>query len=128
MKKYSIIYWTTTSLIFLLDAVIPALTSHTELAVEGIRHLGFPDYFRIQLTIFKVVGGVLLILPQTPSRVKEWVYAGFGISFISAMVAHAAVDGVNVQTFVPMVALALLIISYTYYHKRQAHKSLVVQH
>jgi hypothetical protein len=117
MKKDKIIYWATTLIIFLFDTVMPALTSHTELAIEGIRHLGYPDYFRIQLTIFKVIGGLLLIIPQVPARFKEWAYVGFGISFISAFVGHAVVDGVNGQTFFPLIILAILIVSYTFYHK-----------
>lgn len=120
MKKYKITFWTSTIVIFLLDAVIPALTSHTQLAVEGIRHLGFPDYFRVQLTVFKVIGGMLLVVPQVKARFKEWAYVGFGINFISACVAHAAVDGLNFQTFIPLIALAILIVSYASYHKLTA--------
>ena len=32
MKKDKIIYWTATILIFLFEGVMPALTSHTEMA------------------------------------------------------------------------------------------------
>ncbi len=117
MKTNKLIYWISTSIIFLFDGVMPALTSHTELAVEGIRHLGFPDYFRVQLTIFKVLGALILIIPKVPARIKEWAYAGFAINFISASVGHAVVDGVDFQTFFPLIILAILIVSYTYYHK-----------
>jgi hypothetical protein len=57
MKKDKMIYWAATGIIFLFDTVMPALTSHTELAKQGIAHLGYPDYFRIQLTVFKIIGG-----------------------------------------------------------------------
>jgi hypothetical protein len=124
MKKDKIIYWTATSLIFLFDTLMPALTFQTQLAVEGIRHLGYPDYFRIQLTIFKIIGGLLLIIPQVPARFKEWAYVGFGISFISAFVGHAAVDGVNSQTFLPLIILAILIVSYVYFHKIYSQKEV----
>ena len=30
----------------------------------------------------------MLIVPQIPARVKEWAYAGSGITFISAAIAH----------------------------------------
>ena len=56
MKTTKIIYWTTTILIFLFDGLMPALTSNTELASQGISHLGYPDYFRVMLTFFKVIG------------------------------------------------------------------------
>ena len=124
MKKDKIIYWVATAFIFLFDTVMPALTSHTQLAIEGIRHLGYPDYFRVQLTIFKIIGGILLIVPQVPKRLKEWAYVGFGINFISAAIGHAVVDGVDAQTFLPLFILAVLIISYTFYHRLAERKEM----
>ena len=58
-KKEKIIYWIFTSMVFLLDSAIPAFTFNIELAKEGIRHLGYPDYFRIELSIAKIIGGLL---------------------------------------------------------------------
>ena len=117
MKKWSVIFWITTGLIFLLEGVMPALTSNSELAKEGIRHLGYPDYFRNMLTIFKVLGSLALILPFVGSRIKEWAYAGFAIDFIAAAVSHWAVDGFGGQTVFPFVVLAILIVSYLSFHK-----------
>lgn len=123
MKKTNIIYRVSTSIIFLFDSVMPALTSHTPLAINGIQHLGFPDYFRIQLVFFKVIGGLLLIIPAVPARLKEWAYVGFAINFFSAFVAHAVVDGLGAQTFFPLVILSILIISYVHHHKRLSAES-----
>jgi len=117
MKKDKIIYWISTSLIFLWEGVIPGLTSHTDLAKQGISHLGYPDYFRVELAVFKVLGALALILPMVPARVKEWAYAGFAIVLISACVSHTAVDGLNGQAFFPLIILAILVVSYVYYHK-----------
>jgi hypothetical protein len=117
MKKNKIFYWVFTGLIFLLDGVIPALTSNSELAKQGISHLGYPDYFRVMLTFFKVIGAVILLLPVFKGRIKEWAYAGFAFNFISAAVSHLVVDGFDAQTIVPLVALVILAVSYVYYHK-----------
>ena len=87
MKTTKIIYWTTTILIVLFDGLIPALTSNTELARQGISHLQYPDYFRVMLTFFKVAGALTLILPFIKGRYKEWAYAGFGIDFICAAIS-----------------------------------------
>lgn len=123
MKKDKIIYWAATGIVFLFDTVMPALTSHTELAKQGIARLGYPDYFRIQLTVFKIIGGLLLVLPFVPSRYKEWAYVGFGISFISAFIGHGVVDGfTNGQTLFPLVIFGVLTISYVYYHKLLQYK------
>ncbi len=117
MKKNKIIFWTTTSIIFLFEGVMPALTGQTEMAKEGIRHLGYPEYFGAMLTVFKVLGALALIIPQIPSRVKEWAYAGFTFSLISAFVSHWAIDGLNGMTAFPLIILAILMGSYTYFHK-----------
>ncbi|MFA9212043.1 MAG: DoxX family protein, partial [Moraxellaceae bacterium] len=83
---------------------------------EGIRHLGYPQYFGNALVIFKVLGVLALIIPAIPKRIKEWAYAGFAFDFIFATISHGAVDGMNGQTFFPLVVLAILIVSYRYYH------------
>jgi hypothetical protein len=111
-----IIYWIFTGLIVLLDSLIPAFTFNTTLAKQGISHLGFPDYFRIELSIGKIIGGILLILPMIPARLKEWAYIGFGIAFISAMIADSIVDGPGVAVL-PLTGLVILTVSYIYYHK-----------
>src|SRR5215210_1213075 len=56
-------------------------------------HLGFPDYFRVELSWAKLFGMVLLLAP-VPARLKEWAYAGFAITLGSALIAHLSVgDG-----------------------------------
>jgi hypothetical protein len=117
MKTIKIIYWTTTIIFFLFDGVMPALTSHTKMAVDSIRHLGYPDYFRVMLTVFKVTGALVLILPQIKGRFKEWAYAGFAITLIAATVSHLAVEGLTSILIVPVFAFAVLATSYITYHK-----------
>jgi hypothetical protein len=117
MKKDKIIFWIATSIIFLFEGVMPALTSQSELAKEGIRHLGYPDYFGVMLTVFKVTGALVLIIPQIPARVKEWAYAGFTFSLIAAFVSHLITSGFVGLSFFPLVILGILAISYVYFHK-----------
>jgi hypothetical protein len=122
MKTSKIVYWTTTIILFLFEGVIPAFTSNSQLAIEGVRHLGYPDYFRVMLTVFKVLGALALILPFVKGRVKEWAYAGFAITFIAAAVSHWAQDGADFQTFFPLIVLAILAASYISYHKLEGNK------
>jgi len=117
MKKEKTIFWISTTIIFLMEGIMPALTSQTELAKEGIRHLGYPEYFGNALVVFKVLGTLILMIPQVPKRIKEWAYAGFGFDFIFASISHGAVGGINFQTFFPLIFLGILAISYVYYHK-----------
>jgi len=126
MKKAKIIFWITTTIIFLFEGVMPALTSQTELAKEGIRHLGYPEYFGSALVIFKILGVLVLVIPSIPKNVKEWAYAGFGFDFIFASISHFAVDGVNFQSFFPLIFLVILAISYIYYHKIERYKNIAL--
>ena len=117
MKKDKIIFWTATIIIAIMEGLMPALTSQTELAKEGIRHLGYPEYFGNALVVFKILGTIVLVVPQVPKRLKEWAYAGFAFDFIFAAISHAAVDGIDFQTFFPLIILVVLVISYIFYHK-----------
>lgn len=117
MKKNQTLYWILTSLIVLLDGVMPALTFNTDLAKQGISHLGYPDYFRLLITFFKVTGATVLILPFFKGRIKEWAYAGFTFNFFSAFISHTVVDGMGMQSVFPLFALLLLGGSYYYYNK-----------
>lgn len=111
-KKTVVIFWITTTILFLFEGVLPALTSHTEMAKEGIRHLGYPLYFGNTLVVFKVLGALVLILPFVPMRIKEWAYAGFAFDFIFAAVSLIVVDGFSLMALAPLAFLGILIVSY----------------
>ena len=117
MKSTKIIFWLTTGLIFLFEGVMPAFFSQKKESIEGFTHLGYPVYFVTVLTVFKVLGALALIIPQVPKRIKEWAYAGFAIDFICACISYLIVDGVGMFAIIPLIALAILIVSYIYYHK-----------
>lgn len=117
MKSTKITYWVTTTLLFLMEGLMPALTSQTEMGKEAISHLGYPAYFGIALTCFKVLGALTLIIPQIPGRLKEWAYACFFIEFLFAAISHVAIDGIIGETFIPLIAVAVLLLSYSSYHK-----------
>jgi hypothetical protein len=76
------------------------------------------------LTVFKVVGALALILPFINKRIKEWAYAGFSFTAISAFVSHTAVDGFGVQAAFPLFVLAILAVSYLSYHRIAKYRQL----
>ncbi len=117
MKKDKIIYWITTGLIGLM-MLFSAYNYFTNPEMQAaFVHLGFPDYFRIELGTAKILGVAALLLPMTPKRLKEWAYAGFGLVFISAAIAHF-VSGDPAPNFIaPLVFLGILAVSYTYSNK-----------
>lgn len=53
--------------------------------------MGFPAYFRVELSWAKFAGIVALLAPMVPARVKEWAYAGFAITLVSAVIAHVSI-------------------------------------
>lgn len=117
MKKNKIIYWVATIFIFLFEGVMPAFTFNTELARQGISHLGYPTYFGNALVVFKVLGALILVIPAIKGRLKELAYAGFIFDFLFASISHFAIDGFGFQGIFPLIILAILLVSYVYYHK-----------
>lgn len=117
MKKWKVVFWVSTVIIFLFETVMPAFTFNSELAKTGISHLGYPAYFGYLLVCFKILGGLALIVPAIPARIKEWAYAGFAFNFIAAAVSHAVVDGINFQSLFPLIIFGILIASYISWHK-----------
>ena len=92
-KSIKITYWIVTTL-FCLQMTF---TAYAQLGLpqvaEAFTRLGFPDYFRVELSLAKLLGVVLLLAP-VPPRLKEWAYAGFAINIASALIAHFSVgDG-----------------------------------
>jgi hypothetical protein len=115
-KQTKITYWISTGLIALF--VIPGIFFlNSPKAIEGTRHLGLPYWFHLELGIAKFFGGIILILPMIRGRLKEWVYAAFGIDSISAIIGLVAVDGFTYNSFGPLIFLAILLVSYITYHK-----------
>jgi hypothetical protein len=115
LKKAKIMYWVFTSIIVLFEGV-GSLFFNSQMAIDGIRHMGFPDYFRVELGIAKIIGAIILIVPAIPARLKEWAYVGYGICFLSAFIGTWAVDG-PLNALFPLVFFGILCVSYIYFHK-----------
>ena len=80
-------------------------------------HLRYPDYFRIELTVAKVLGLLAFLVPGVPFKAKEFAYFGFGITLISASIAHFSVGDPALFVIDPLLFLAALIVSYTYFRR-----------
>src|SRR5262249_48257615 len=86
-------FWIVTA-IFCLQI---GFTAYAQLSLpqvaEAFAHLGFPSSFRVELAWAKLLG-VMVLLAPLPARLKEWAYAGFAITLVSALIAHfSAGDG-----------------------------------
>jgi hypothetical protein len=122
MKITKIIYWILTGFIALLTTS-GVFFIHTPQAIEGSKHLGLPLWFHSEITIGKCIGGLLLVLPFIPQRVKEWAYVALGIDMLSAVIGLLSVDGPSVKSFSPLLAFGILLGSYICYHKMTGSKA-----
>jgi len=92
-KATTLIYWIVTALFCLQMGFTAYAQLRLPQVAAAFTHLGFPAYFRVELSWAKFLGLVVLIAP-VPARLKEWAYAGFAITLASALIAHFAVgDG-----------------------------------
>jgi hypothetical protein len=73
MKSTKIIYWATTTLIFLFEGLMPALTSQTEMAKEGLNHLGYPGF------VFDFIF----------AAISHWAVDGFGMDAVFPLIIMA---------------------------------------
>ncbi|MBS1873347.1 MAG: DoxX family protein [Acidobacteria bacterium] len=93
LKGVKAAYWAVTVLFCLQMTFTAYAQLRLPQVAEAFIHLGFPAYFRIELSCAKLIGVALLLAPA-PRRLKEWAYAGFAINLASALIAHLAVgDG-----------------------------------
>ena len=114
-------YWIFT----VLFAVQMAFTAYAQLRLpqvaEMFTHLGFPAYFRVELSWAKLLGVVLLLAPLSGAVwLKEWAYAGFGITLASALIAHFAVGDAPAVWSWAAFSLVLWGVSYFLWRRLQA--------
>jgi len=118
MKTTKITYWTSTGIVALM-MTYSAYAYLTQPSMDqGFHHLGYPGYFRVELALAKLLGVIVLLAPLK-GRVKEWTYAGFFITFVSAFIAHSASGDPAQYRSMPLIFLALLLVSYFTYHRAQ---------
>jgi len=109
-------YWIATSLLALQMGFTAYAQLRLSQVAEMFTHLGFPDYFRIELSWLKLAGILVLLLPA-PDRLKEWAYAGFAITLGSALIAHFSVgDDVSKWSWAAGTAV-LWALSYFFFRK-----------
>ncbi len=119
MKKNKIIFWVSTSIIFLMEALMPLSTllfAH-EYFNAGTKPLGYPDYFAYALIICKILGATAIMFPKLPGKLREWAYAGLTFNLIFASFSHILVDKDVVNILMPIIVGVILGLSYFYSQK-----------
>ncbi|HTB98471.1 MAG TPA: DoxX family protein [Terracidiphilus sp.] len=109
-------FWLTTTLFCAAMAFSAVLYLTNAGFKERFAHLGFPSYFRVELAVFKLAGVFALLLPARVPM-KEWAYAGFFITLISASLAHFESGDSTAKVMNPILTAVLLTASYFSYRK-----------
>src|SRR5262249_4350194 len=115
-KAKAIAYWIITALFCLQMSFTAYAQLRLPQVAEAFTHLGFPNYFRVELSWAKLLGVVLLLAPA-PARLKEWAYAGFAINLVSALIAHLS-GGDGLEAWSPAAATVVLwALSYFFWRR-----------
>lgn len=114
MKKYKIIFWISTTFIFLFEGMMPlgTLIFAPQYSTAGTAPLGYPDYFAYALIICKIVGATALMVPKLNATVREWAYAGLFFNLIFATYSHIVIDKNITFILTPVVVGIILAVSY----------------
>ena len=124
--KTKMLYW-----VFTLLFVLPLLASGVVFclglrpAVEGMGHLGYPNYILPFLGVAKILGAIAVLTGRFP-RLKEWAYAGFVFDLLGAAYSHLR-SGDGPKTLGPLVILFLAALSWFYWRKLRARSSTLAE-
>lgn len=122
-RSRTAVYWIVTALLCLQMSFTAYAQLRLPQVAEAFAHLGFPAYFRVELSWAKLLGVVVLLAP-VPARLKEWAYAGFAIILVSALMAHLSVgDGPAAWSWAAGTS-ALWGLSYFFWRSLQASSAL----
>jgi hypothetical protein len=118
-KITTIAYWVVTAL-FCLEMLFTAYYETLPQGIQAFARLGFTNsYFAIELSLGKLAGVVILLLPFVPARLKEWAYAAFAVNLISAIAAHASIHDIPAAFAPSMITSVLWALSYALWRRRE---------
>jgi hypothetical protein len=119
-SKDKTIYWVSTGIVcavMVFSAVNFNLSNPVGPMKGAFAHLGYPNYFKIELTVAKVLGVLALLTPGITRTIRNFAYAGFTITLISASIAHFSSGDTLMFIVDPLMFLAVLAVSYVYSNK-----------
>ena len=112
MKPRQIAYWIATAItafVFLSGGAVDI--ARPDFAMKGMRELGYPDYFAVILGVWKVLGGIAVLVPRCP-RLKEWAYAGMFFDLTGASASHFASGDPAAKIATPLALLIFIVASW----------------
>src|SRR5258705_4436140 len=120
-KTINIIYWIST-IVFAALIIFSASggLQPSQAAIQLIHDaLGYPVYFIQFISIAKLIGAIVILVPRLNRSIKEWAYAGLFFDLAGAIYSGVASAG----KFDPMMLTMLIwilpgVVSYYCWHKK----------
>jgi hypothetical protein len=118
MSIKNIIYWVSTFLIcFLMAYSAYGDLTNNQAFVQGMQHLGYPQYLLGFLGVAKIGAIIVLLIPKK-MLIKHWAYAGIVFDLAGASYSHFKSGDAMQDTLVPLFAILIAFVSYFMYLKR----------
>jgi len=119
MRTKMVSYWVVTVLVALETLVggVTDLIHGRSILVAGppvaevVTHLGYPLFFVRIIGFWKVLGGIVLLLPGY-QRLKEWAYAGIFFELSGAAASWLGYEHNVGEAVAPMVLALLALVSW----------------
>jgi hypothetical protein len=120
-KSANLIYWIST--IIFAALMIFSASGGLQPSKDAIKlihdALGYPVYFIQFISIAKLIGCVVILIPGLNRSIKEWAYAGLFFDLAGAIYSGVASAG----KFDPLMLTLLIwivpgVVSYYYWHKK----------
>jgi hypothetical protein len=126
-RREKVLYWGSTAIVtaVMLFSII-TFTFYDHFPVwkpdgpSAFTHLGLPHWFKVELTLAKLLGLFALWMSGIPRKVREFAYFGFAVTLLSAAIAHASSGDARISVLFivdPLVFFGLLVISFLYSEK-----------
>jgi hypothetical protein len=104
-------YWSSTGIVAVMLSLALSYLTGSEQVVSGFTKSGYPQHLRIVLGFAKPAAAIVLLVPGF-ALLKEWAYAGATFAWVMAFIsAYSGGEAAQVWSM-PLVLLALLIVSY----------------
>src|SRR5262245_5452494 len=116
-RAKGVTYWICTALVafFMISGGFANLLLPE--AIAGIVKLGYPRFFASILGVWKVLGGIAILVPRF-ARLKEWAYAGITFELTGAAITNAIVGhiggplGYGAHIAAPLIIALLALLSW----------------
>ena len=118
-KTLNLLYWIFTILFagLMIFSAVGGIQPNADTLKMMHDGMGYPIYFIQFISIAKVIGALVLLIPGL-YRIKEWAYAGLFIDLAGAIFSLIASFGFSPQMLGMLIWVIMGVLSYYFWHKK----------